>query len=392
MKRWLNIAALGAAAVVGPPAAVAADGWQKVENPPPVTGLDGLPHSATCSGFPGTNPTFSYWVKPGASSNLMIYFVGGGACWDDLTCSNPFAPGSSSPLQFYTAEIDPGLDPALVGGVFSNQAANPVRDWTQVVVPYCTGDVHGGSATRTYTQAARQPTSEPTTFTLQHRGFDNFMVVMDWVRKNVSNPAKVLVAGSSAGGYGASINFPWVQALYPNADFSVMADASQGVATPAFDLGMPGRGSWNLQFLPSVFGPDPAQVPTPDLLARAARALPQVKVSQFTTNYDVVQTQFYLTMKLNYPPGGNCKNVFIDWNQQMGADLKDTAPTTPNFRYYVAAGSYHTILTDSTMYSEKSAGPAFDKWLSAMIASPGLDGLLWRNVACPACVRKLPCS
>ena len=392
MRIWPSIAILCAATALVMPTAAATDGWQKIENPPPVTGLDGQPHSATCSGFPGTNPTFSYWVKPGASSNLMIYFVGGGACWDDLTCSNPFAPGSSSPLQFYSADIDPGLDPAQVGGVFADQAGNPVRDWTQVLVPYCTGDVHGGSATRTYTQAAKVPGAAPSTFTLEHRGFDNFMVVMDWVRKNVSNPSKVLVAGSSAGGYGASINFPWVQALYPNADFSVMADASQGVVTPAFDAGTPGRGSWNLQFLPGVFGPDPSQVPTPRLLATAAKSLPQVKVSQFTTNLDAVQAQFYLTMELNYPPGGACKNFFVDWNQQMGAELKATAPATPNFRYYVASGAYHTILTDSNMYSESSAGVAFNKWLSAMIGAPGLDGLSWKNLACPGCIRKLPCS
>lgn len=360
--------------------------WQKIANPAPVVGLDGQPHSATCSGYPGTDATFSYFVKPGRSSNLLVYFEGGGACWDDLTCNNPFGAGSSSPLQFYSASIDPQLDPSQASGLFADQSGNPVRDWTQVFIPYCTGDVHGGSATRTYQRTGGG------SFDIRHRGFDNFMVVMDWVRQNVANPAKVLVAGSSAGGYGASINFPWVQALYPHADFSVLADASQGVTTAGFDFGTPGRSSWNLQFAPGVFGPNPQQLPTPALLGTAARALPQVKAAQFTTNFDLVQVQFYAVMRSAYGPGGSCTSTVVDWNQQMGPQIRDTAATTPNFRHYVAAGSYHTILASPAMYTEKSAGTTFNRWLGSMIAAPGFGGGLWQNLACPTCLQTLPCQ
>ena len=216
MRLWRVWAAAAALCWMAmPPAAAASAGtWQKIDNPPAVIGLDGQTHSATCSGFPGTDPTFSYWVRPGSSSNLLVYFVGGGACWDDLTCSHPFMPNSPNVLQFYSAAIDPNLDPSDVSGLFADQDGNPVRDWTQVVIPYCTGDVHTGSVSRIYGSGAAAGKAAPQPFTIEHRGFDNFMVVMDWVRNNVANPAKVLVAGSSAGGYGAALNFPWVCLLY----------------------------------------------------------------------------------------------------------------------------------------------------------------------------------
>jgi acetyl esterase/lipase len=46
--------------------------------------------------------------------------------------------------------------------------------------------------------------------TIEHRGFDNFMVVLDWIRKNFEAPNNLLVAGVSAGGYGATANSAWV--------------------------------------------------------------------------------------------------------------------------------------------------------------------------------------
>jgi hypothetical protein len=103
--------------------------------------------------------------------------------------------------------------------------------------------------------------------------------VLDWIRQNFDAPKNILVTGPSAGGYGASTNFPWVADAYPNAHVFVVADASQGVTTTAFDSGNPGRKSWNPQ-LPS--GVD-ANTPGPNTLRAMAERHPRAKVSQFTT-------------------------------------------------------------------------------------------------------------
>ena len=368
-----------------PPAAP----WVRYDNPGPVTGPDGKTYSATCSGVPGTDPTFRFWARKTDSRNLVVYFEGGGACWDNLTCSYPI--GTGLPLQFYVPATSPLASPALVDGIFrQDNPANPVRDWNFVYIPYCTGDIHSGSATRTYFNAGNP--NLPASYTIQHRGFDNFMVVLDWIRSNFDAPKNILVTGASAGGYGATFNFPHLADAYPNAHMFVLADASQGVTTPAFDAGTPGRGSWNSQF-PS--GVDPA-TPGEDVLRAMAERHPRAKVSQFTTAADGVQVGFYGVMKQFYGPGGSCPNAAVDWNNQMLGTLAEYDSQVPNFRYYLAAGTYHTLLRSTLFYTESSPGVVFADWLTAMLANRGgtggAGGGAWRDVACPDCLTPLPCN
>jgi len=364
--------------------------WRVVNNPPPVIGLDGKPHAASCSAYPGTDPTFRFWVRKGAPDKLAVVFNGGGACWDDLTCSFPAGPRLPSQVpQFYTDAIRPGDGPQDIGGALdATRADNPMRDFTVVFIPYCTGDLHGGSVTRSYNNVGHPVTSLPSQFDIQHRGFDNFMVVLDWIGRNVAPPNDLLVAGASAGGYGAVINFPWAAKLFPNARLSVLADASQGVSTPAFDTGLPGRGSWDLQLAPWAFGNDPQALRSGELLRAAARAYPAARFGQYTTTQDSVQSSFYAYMKAAYGPGGSCPRALPDWNQQMLGTLASYSTELANFRSYVAPGDEHTILGSDAYYDTPSWGPRFADWLAAML-DPTAAG--WANAACPDCLVPLPC-
>ncbi|HEX9207953.1 MAG TPA: pectin acetylesterase-family hydrolase [Steroidobacteraceae bacterium] len=382
-------------ATAGP---VEAGPWTVHEHLAPVVGTDGKTHSATCSGLPGTDPAFKFWSKKGASKNLVVYFEGGGACWDSLTCTFPIGSGLPAPApQFYVAQIAPGTNPANYSGLFDqSNPANPVKDWSFVYIPYCTGDIHTGSATKQYFNVGNPflgPNGTP--YTIQHRGFDNFMVVLDWIRKNFDAPKSILVTGSSAGGYGATANFPYVADSYPNAHMYVLADASQGVTTPAFDNGNPGRNSWNPQLPQWIFGTPPSSAPSSELLSRAAAAYPRAKISQFTTVLDEVQVGFYGVMKQFYGPGGSCPNPAVDWNQQMIGTLNEYGSNVGNFRHYLASGSYHTIMRSPLFYTENSAGIAYSGWLASMLANRGGTGGSgggdWKNVACPDCTTALPC-
>ena len=377
------------------PLAHAAAAWQKVSNPAPAMGLDGKMHSATCSGYPGTDPTFSFWARKGSSKNLVVYFEGGGACWDNLTCTFPIAGLPAQVPQFFVPQVPPGTDPSALGGIFrSNHAANPVADWNMVYIPYCTGDIHAGSATKTYTSVGHPVLGIPrgAPITIQHRGFDNFMVVLEWMRKNFDKPKNLLVTGASAGGYGATINSPWLGRAFPQAHLYVLADASQGVTTAGFDNGNPGRGSWNPQLAPWVFAADTA---SSEIMRRAALGQPHAKMAQFTTSFDGVQIGFYGVMKQFYGPGGSCPNPAIDWYQQMSRQIVADATQVGNFRFYMAGGQYHTLLRDDNFYNETSAGPAFAGWLGDMLANRGGtngQGGQWFNAACPTCLVDLACQ
>jgi len=198
-----------------------------------------------------------------------------------------------------------------------------------------------------------------------------------------------------AGGYGATANSPWVGRAFPQARLSVLADASQGVSTAAFDSGNPGRNSWNPQLAPWVYGAGSTVPPGRELMRRAAQGQPQAKLAQFTTALDDVQIGFYSVMKGYYGPGGSCPNPAIDWYQQMKGQLVADANEVPNFSYYLAGGDYHTLLRSPSFYSEASAGPTFASWLGDMLANRGGTrdkGGKWFNAACPTCLVDVPCQ
>ncbi|MCB1994924.1 MAG: hypothetical protein KDG57_03440, partial [Rhodoferax sp.] len=85
MTRWITNFAIPAFLMVPALPALAQSPWQTIANPPPVIGADGRQHSATCSGYPGTDPSYRFWVRPGDPKKLAVVFDGGGACWDNLT-------------------------------------------------------------------------------------------------------------------------------------------------------------------------------------------------------------------------------------------------------------------------------------------------------------------
>lgn len=394
IHRWLVALAAGFA-LAAPAAAHGPDAergqWQRIDNPGPVIGMDGKPHEASCSGYPGTDPSYRFWVRHGHPKRVVVYFEGGGACWDDLTCTFPIAPGLPQQVpQFFVPQVPPGSPDDYPGLFDETRKDNPVQDWTIVYLPYCTGDLHLGSTDRTYNNFGHPVFPLPSQYRIRHRGYDNFMVVLDWMRKNLRRPDQVLTTGSSAGGYGASGNFPWIAEAYPRARHALLADASQGVTTTAFDAGTPGRGSWNAQLAPWVFGDDPLAVPGPDLVRQVARAYPRARVGQYTTNLDGVQIGFYGLMKQNYGPGGACPNPVSDWNQQMLATLSSYTGELRNFRSYVAPGSSHTILRSEAVYADTTVGVRFSEWLDEMLHR-GHGRNRWDNAACPECLLPLPC-
>jgi len=371
------------------------ESWQKYTPSAAVRGADGRMHGATCSGYPGTDKTYSFWAKKGKSANLVVYFEGGGACWDDFTCTFPIMDSlPASAYQFFVPAVPPDSDPAAYSGIFeAANPANPVKDWSMVYIPYCTGDLHTGSTTQTYYNLGNPLIPLYSPFPIEHRGFDNFMVVLDFVKRNFRGPDKVLVAGSSAGGYGATANSPWIQRTYPDAKLSVLADASQGVTTHAFDVGNPGRNSWDMQLAPWVFGTDPSRISGPDLMRVAAKGLPKAKLSQFTTAFDAVQIGFYGVMKANYGPGGRCSNLAYDWHNQAVRKVQADSDALSNYHYYVADGQYHTNLRSPQFYAESSAGTPYRDWVNALLGQQGnSQGRLWADAACPACLFQIPCK
>ena len=383
-RRWPLAAAALIALAAAPAVAkkpVPDAGWQKFTPDAQVVGVDGNTYAPSCTGFPGTDPTFKFWAKksPTGSRKTMVYFEGGGACWDNFTCSFPLGTGLPAPVLRAAgpARHRPGDD----GWRLQGRPGQPGQGLEHRLHPVLQRrHPHRIDESGSITTSVSRSFPVGTPFTLQHRGFDNFMSVLAWMKASGDKPQQILVTGSSAGGYGATANFPWIAETFKSARVSLLADASQGVTTTAFDTGTPGRNSWNPQLAPWVFGPPPSAARGGELISLLAAAYPQSKIAQFTTPLDGVQIGFYGVMKQFYGPGGSCPNPAADWNQQMLADLKPTTASTPNFRHYVAAGNYHTIMRSPLYYTEARPGPNFAGWLGNMLADQGGTGGQGRQV------------
>ncbi len=149
-------------------------------------------------------------VRYGTGDGLVIYFQGGGACFNGLTCG-------ANPSSFDGGNFA-GLSGALDGGIFDPDAGkNPVGDWSFIYVPYCTGDVHAGD---------RPDQMVPDVGgTQQFVGFRNVAAFLERIVPTFSGTGHVLVTGESAGGFGAAFNYDRIADAFPGKKVTLLDDS-----------------------------------------------------------------------------------------------------------------------------------------------------------------------
>ena len=159
-------------------------------------------------------------VNPSAtgSTKVMIFLEGGGACFNSTTCSsNPATFGAASFPSFAGGE---GL-----AGIFSRtDTANSVKDWNMVYVPYCTGDVHGGSAP--------DATVTGVVGNQQFVGYDNVTRDLERVVPTFAGTTQVLLTGQSAGGFGAALNYVQTARAFDTVPVTLIDDSGPLMANP----------------------------------------------------------------------------------------------------------------------------------------------------------------
>ncbi len=137
----------------------------------------------------GVNPT-------AASKKLVIFLEGGGACYEAKGCTGP-KPGASHFMGYGASDLAEFAKDEGARGMFDRaDAKNPFRDYDFVFVPYCTGDVHAGNHVKVDGDV-----------TLNFVGQRNVKAMLPRVVANFSAPDKVVLTGSSAGGFGTMYNF-----------------------------------------------------------------------------------------------------------------------------------------------------------------------------------------
>lgn len=305
------------------------------------------------------------FLRKGSTDNLLIHFSGGGACWDDPTCGKPItilgeltAKKSKSLDMFYLPNITRFI-PAILGGIFeADPNTNPFSDWNVVFIPYCTGDLHVGNSLKTYF-------SENGSFQIHHKGRNNSLAALNWIKNNYYATNKVVVSGESAGAYASAFWAPYVASLFPTSKIYQVSDASLLVSN-----------RWS-ELMDSVWQADTEKyfhftierdVFEDALLKRFDSTDRQIKHLHSNTIYDEVLPKF--SAALNHLPTST--NGFIDqWSKEMLSSMQRLSNSDLDYQYFISDCSYnaethvtpHTRIGNKGYHSCVSDQMKYKEWL-----------------------------
>jgi len=302
---------------------------------------------------------FVYFVHPGTVNRLVVYFQGGGACWDNTTCSlgrifKEAADDRDNPAQ------------AAEGILDLENPDNPFKDWSFVFIPYCTADIHWGNNTKTYKSGGQD-------VVIHHKGFVNASAVLDWIQDSFEQPEKIFVSGCSAGSYGSIMGAAHIHKLYPDVPLYQLGDAGAGVNTGDFFKNS--SSNWNIEdsrldWIPAPDGSWEEVSSLADLYIAVANYYPNDRWSQYNAAHDQIQALMYSAM------GGTAD----DWAELMLASIQEIQDSAPNFHSYTAPGAIHCITGDDIFYTREVNGVRFRDWVDAMV-----NDAAWDDVMCTDC-------
>jgi hypothetical protein len=330
MRLALGLALLVAVAglVAGPGGRGRAVAWQQVR-----------PGGGTLCGRGGP---FAFWARLASQERLLVYFEGGGFCWDYRSC----APAAS----LFKDRVTDSENPALHGqGILDlTHPDNPFRDWSVLYVPSCTGDLFAGAGTRTYRSA------DGRTVSVHHRGHVNASAALAWIFHRVPRPNRVVVAGCSAGSVASILHAPRIIERYPDARVAQLGDSLGYLFSNAGDLRAWRAAARLPDWIPAVRALGRERFTMPGLYHAVAGRYPTSTFAQVNFRRDAVQRAYFEAA------GGRPE----DFDRALLGNLAKIHAGTPNFRSCLLDGSDHCALPSDGFYRLRSGGTNLRDWVA----------------------------
>lgn len=286
---------------------------------------------------------YAYWLRRADPKKLVVFFQGGGGCFDERTC----AEGST----WFDDRVDAEDDPSFQSGMLEvDDPSNPFRDWSWVYIPSCSGDVHTGDARVRYGNVV-----------VEQRGWQNAHAALVRAFREF-DPDAVLIAGCSAGSVGSAWHAEEIIRAWPDARVAQLGDSLAFLFHRGVRLGEWGA---NKHF-PSFFQVGDRRWTMEEFERRLAGAYPDVTFARVNHASDDVQQAFYEAV------GGNPAN-FPPQLRAVEARLK----RLPNYRSYLACGNNHCALPSPEFSSLRVDGVPLRDWVADLAAG--------KDVSCPTC-------
>lgn len=276
--------------------------------------------------------------RAGNGEDLMLFFQGGGACWSD----------------FCFAIEEAGADmPAL--DVF-DPVASPVGTWDTMYLPYCDGSLFAGDI-----DIDDDGDGEADRL---HRGLANLSAALDAAHDRAPAPRRILIAGSSGGGFGTLLAPALVRRLWPGVPIDVMNDAGVGIARPGDDAFVDGLlDEWGVDGLvPESCADCIAGGHLTGLVGWALGEDPNLRVGAFSSTRDAVIAGIFLRV-----PGEQFEAAL---RTELGG-LHERFPE--RYQPFIVAGDLHTALLGDIRGFLGDTDPALAEQIQSIVTLGSMD-------------------
>ena len=295
---------------------------------------------ATC----GDGSTTGIGVNIGTSDDLIVFFGGGGACWDATTCL-VYNTASRGPYGQAEFDANGGHGMSLLS---RDDPQNPFKDWSMVVVPYCTGDLHTGDVIASYDAG-----DGPVPF--YHTGHANALAYLKRLRATFPAPTRVAVDGTSSGGAGTVLNYPDFRASWPDASMVLVDDSAPllvGDAMPP-SLRSAWASGWGLSpLLAEICGDASCDDDLSGVHAALARSYPHDRMALLSSLQDHVFSSYV----------GLSGEAFQTQLELLASDV--LAPSGTWEPYFVEGDAHSLFLEGGAV---ESGGVSLQTWLTEMV-------------------------
>lgn len=286
------------------------------------------------------------YLRYGASGSkkVGIYLNGGGACFNAFTClavatsAHPGVPGSS--------------------GIFSTDQRNPLNDYNWINVPYCTGDVHLGNASKQFKGAHRD-----------FNGHENLALMMAKAVATFPKVDSLIVTGESAGGFGAIANYDFLRSHWtsangnPNVRATLLDDSGPILDDTAIPVCLQQlwRSTWNINAaLPSGCACIGDKGNIVAIWEFSKKKWPKDTFGLISSLKDGTISTFFSFGELG------CHNPIPIGYNKLAAGLQRLSAT--GVAVYMISGSSHTHTSSGEFFTRTVSNTVLYKWVAELVS------------------------
>jgi hypothetical protein len=282
------------------------------------------------------------------SDRVLLFVEGGGACWSEVTCYT-----LKKALYFDSEYSEETFSKAIAGytrdsGNFFDRTAetNPFKDYSYVFVPYCTGDVHSGDNVVKYGDK-----------TAMHVGARNMAAFLARLAPTFPSAERVILAGTSAGGFGALANWRRVQDAFGATRVDLLDDSGIPIEGASGQQAAQAT-QWNLKanFPP---GCTECEAGLPNIIGYYGRTFPDHRAAFVSFTTDTVLPAYNGTSPAQF-------------TEAFNSVLQAQVEPNPNMRYFLFEGSGHVLWLDPTVTTNSIS---LRQWVAQMVS----DDPDWAN-------------